>query len=441
MNKNIQFIYSMFLIFLLPILIIAHTIWQIKTSNDLLNQELQKKTEAAASFTFLNLRADLSDTALTQQAIEQISSQIKEVTEISVFTPGTKGFQVIASTNKEILGLNFESAENAAVLAGNKIVTKQIIDRTKKPVERSFVSSLPVVGANNVKTNLIIVKLQPSETDTLAQKNLQQSLVILAFLVLIILLLLANQIRLSQYPAMYKKLEDIDKMKDEFISVASHELKTPLASAKGYSEMLLDGLTGKIDDKAKSHLEKILISVQRLDVLVNELLDVSRLQQDRMQFDMQPVDVHQIVENVVNISGEEAERKRLRLDIEHPKTPLPLVFSDPEKFQQVLENIISNSIKYTFKGGVRVSYKIINDKLRVSVKDTGIGMSEQDTKRVFEKFYRIKNEKTMNVPGTGLGLWIAREIMRHMNGEIDFVSIEGKGSEFFLTLPIIEDDK
>lgn len=431
----------MFLIFLLPILIIAHTIWQIKTSNDLLNQELQKKTEAAASFTFLNLRADLSDTALTQQAIEQISSQIKEVTEISVFTPGTKGFQVIASTNKEILGLNFESAENAAVLAGNKIVTKQIIDRTKKPVERSFVSSLPVVGANNVKTNLIIVKLQPSETDTLAQKNLQQSLVILAFLVLIILLLLANQIRLSQYPAMYKKLEDIDKMKDEFISVASHELKTPLASAKGYSEMLLDGLTGKIDDKAKSHLEKILISVQRLDVLVNELLDVSRLQQDRMQFDMQPVDVHQIVENVVNISGEEAERKRLRLDIEHPKTPLPLVFSDPEKFQQVLENIISNSIKYTFKGGVRVSYKIINDKLRVSVKDTGIGMSEQDTKRVFEKFYRIKNEKTMNVPGTGLGLWIAREIMRHMNGEIDFVSIEGKGSEFFLTLPIIEDDK
>lgn len=441
MNKNIQFAYSMILIFLLPLLVIAHTIWQIRASNELLNQALQRKSETAVSFVFLQIRSELGDNAKIQREIELTASKIKEIAEISIFTPSEKGFLAIASTNQEISGLRFDSAENAAIMTTNKVVTKQIIDRTKKTAERSFISSMPVSDSVGTKTHLIVLKLKPTEIDVLAQKNLQQSLVILSILVLLILLLIANQIRLSQYPAMYKKLEDIDQMKDEFISVASHELKTPLAAAKGYSEMLLEGLTGKIDDKAKDHLEKILVSMQRLDVLVGELLDVSRLQQDRMQFNLQPIDAHQIAENVIKISSEEAERKHLNLEIEHPKSPLPLVFTDPEKLQQVLENLIGNALKYTFKGSVKISYKIAKNKLRLGIKDTGIGISPADTKRLFEKFYRIKNEKTMNVPGTGLGLWIAREIMHKMNGDIDFISIEGKGSEFSVYLPIIEDDK
>jgi signal transduction histidine kinase len=229
-------------------------------------------------------------------------------------------------------------------------------------------------------------------------------------------------------------------MKDDFISIASHELKTPMAAIKGYISMMLEGIAGQMDQKAKDHLQKISSNVQRLDILVSELLDVSRLEQGRMQFDMQPYDISSITKEVFSSFKDQADSKKIQL-IEQKLETMPQVFIDPDRTRQVLDNLIGNAIKYTLKGSVTVSYKIEENNLQTIVKDTGVGMSPEDRKQLFTKFYRIKTEKTADIPGTGLGLWIAREIVKKQNGEIYVDSMENVGSQFTVTLPYIKEEK
>jgi signal transduction histidine kinase len=238
---------------------------------------------------------------------------------------------------------------------------------------------------------------------------------------------------------LYDKLKEVDEMKDEFISIASHELKTPMATIKGYINMMLEGLTGKIDPVARDHLIKVNDNVERLDILVSELLDVSRLEQERMQFDLQQVSLPKITEKVINNMMPYAKRKNLELIEEKFAQNLPNVFIDPDRFEQVLTNLISNAIKYTSKGSVKVVYSLTDDYLLASVKDTGIGMSIKDMERLFEKFYRIKNEKTAEIPGTGLGLWLSKSIAEKMNCQLEVKSELGKGSDFTIKIPLVKE--
>jgi signal transduction histidine kinase len=230
-------------------------------------------------------------------------------------------------------------------------------------------------------------------------------------------------------------------MKDDFISIASHELKTPMAAIKGYISMIFEGVGGKVDQKAKEHLEKAFANVKRLDVLVTELLDVSRLEQGRMQFDMQPMDISVVIKQVNSELQVKAEEKKLKLTYQEMPKPTVKIFADADRLAQIFDNVIGNAIKYTLKGGVTISHKIESDKLYTIIKDTGIGMSPEDRKRLFEKFYRIQNEKTMDIPGTGLGLWITKEIVHRMNGEIYADSMENIGSQFTIVFPIIKEQR
>jgi len=164
------------------------------------------------------------------------------------------------------------------------------------------------------------------------------------------------------------------------------------------------------------------------------LLNVSRIEQNRMKFDLKAVKLDLLISTSLNEIRVEAEQKGIKVEFT-PLTPQPNIMADEDRIKQVFINIIGNAVKYTKEGSVTITQKIEGDSIRTFVNDTGIGMSPEAREKLFEKFYRIKNDDTKNVPGTGLGLWITKQIVEKMKGKIFVDSIEGKGSQFTITFP------
>jgi two-component system phosphate regulon sensor histidine kinase PhoR len=189
----------------------------------------------------------------------------------------------------------------------------------------------------------------------------------------------------------------------------------------------------KSDDSKESRhfLENIMLSTIRLSELVEDLLEVSRVEQNRLPIKMQPISVNEIVKPIAEEMKISAQKKNLKLNYKGEKSK---VMADPARLKQIIVNIIGNSIKYTSSGSISVSVKEKRNDVFITVADSGIGMSSENMKDLFSKFYRVKNDKTKDIPGTGLGLWISREIARKMDGDIYVESIEGVGSHFTLKL-------
>ncbi|KKQ90865.1 MAG: Two-component sensor histidine kinase [Berkelbacteria bacterium GW2011_GWA1_39_10] len=444
LKDNFQFVYSLILIIFIPVAIVANTLWSIQNTQKNMDAELQRKA-ALAEDVFAGAVADrLENEAAIQTVIDQIIKSSMEVKEITVLRPQDDGFIVIASSDTKNLGLIYKSLQNTISWVQNESVASLTIDSQETNPERFWTVITPLSNLSGQNQALVNMKVSLQDIDALTRKTLSQSLIFLVITVFFVLLLLINHFRFFEYAVLFQRLKEVDKMKDDFISIASHELKTPMAAIKGYLSMIFEGVGGKVDQKARDHLDKAFANVRRLDVLVNELLDVSRLEQGRMQFDMQPMDITKNITEVISEIKVKADEKKLTIKYE-PDNSLnktrPNIFVDSDKIAQVLDNLLGNAIKYTFKGGVEISHQVEDNHLKTIIKDTGIGMSPEDRKRLFEKFYRIQNDQTINIPGTGLGLWITREIIHRMNGEIYVDSMKDVGSQFTIVFPIITEKK
>ncbi|MCC2631990.1 MAG: putative Histidine kinase, partial [Patescibacteria group bacterium] len=237
------------------------------------------------------------------------------------------------------------------------------------------------------------------------------------------------------------KLYEGDRMKSEFVSIASHELLTPVSAIEGYLSMILDEHIGQIDDKARDYLTKVYSSSKRLSALVKDLLSVSRIEAGRMKIEPQSQDVSKMIGEAVDQLKFLAQQKQLELTYEQPTESLPPVWTDPDRAMQVLINIISNAIKYTPKGSVTIKAMLEQEPVphvRISVIDTGMGMSKEDQTHLYEKFYRVDNLETTGIVGTGLGLYITKTLIERMGGTISLESVPGKGSTFSITLPLFK---
>jgi signal transduction histidine kinase len=435
-KENTQYFYSAILITLIPIFIIANTLWQMKISRDSLDYELTQNAITTQNLIGQSLSGIRSTTNFYQDKIDLIKNENKPIDEISVLNQTSSGFVVIASTNTQLLGVTITSSDYFSSWSQDSPISA-INKNDSGSRELSIIS--PITNPETLQKEVMLnTKMSLTNIDTKTDKNFNFSLIVLAITIFLVLLLLANYFRFFQFAVLFKRLQEVDKMKDDFISVSSHELKTPMAAIKGYLAMMFEGIAGQYDAKTKVHLQKISDNVNRLDILVGELLDVSRLEQGRMQFDPQPYDISKVLGNSIKMFKDQASSKKLILK-ENKKENLPQVFIDPDRFQQVSDNLISNAIKYTIKGCITISYFVTKDYVSVSFKDSGIGMSMKDQKNLFTKFYRIRNEKTIDAPGTGLGLWIAKEIITRMDGKITVKSTENVGSEFIVTFPIMKE--
>lgn len=242
-------------------------------------------------------------------------------------------------------------------------------------------------------------------------------------------------VRSSAVAAIQKaELADEGRAKTEFVSVAAHERLTPITGVRGYLSMVLDEGMGEVDERARGYLSKANASARRLSSLVRDLLSASRLEAGRTRFDVRPTDVAPIVRDAVDGVMPMAREKGLALSFE-PATGLPLAQADPDRLAEVLVNLVGNAVKYTPSGSVEVTAQAEGGSVRVDVKDTGLGMSEEAKARLFEKFYRVRTEETEAIPGTGLGLYVTKGMVERMGGRIEVASEEGRGSTFTVLLP------
>ncbi len=231
-------------------------------------------------------------------------------------------------------------------------------------------------------------------------------------------------------------LTHLDELKSDFMATMSHELRTPLTSVIGYSDMLLSGMTGELNEKQTAFVESILRNGETLLGLINDVLDLTKIESGRLELNREPIDLRAALLGVLPIVKPRAQEKRIRISTFLP-TDLPLLYADPAKLNQVLLNLLTNGIKYTHdNGNVSVEARPADDFVEIWVNDTGIGIAKEDQDKVFQRFTQIDSSATRIQGGTGLGLAIVRELVELHGGSIRLQSKLGKGSSFVFTVPI-----
>ena len=233
-----------------------------------------------------------------------------------------------------------------------------------------------------------------------------------------------------------RQLQRLDEAKNEFISMASHQLRTPLTSIKGYLDMMLEGDLGKITPTQRAVLREAFSSSERMVRLINDFLNVSRLQTGKFNIDKQKIDIAQILRDEVALLKVVADQRSVEMNLKIDKK-VPLIAADSEKIRQVILNMIDNAIYYSDPHKkVIISLKNNNGMIEFTVKDSGIGVPKSEQANLFSKFFRGTNARKKRPDGTGVGLFLARKVILSHDGEMIFESEEGKGSTFGFKLPV-----
>ena len=231
------------------------------------------------------------------------------------------------------------------------------------------------------------------------------------------------------------ELQKLDKAKSDFISIASHQLRTPLTAIKGFASMVLEGDYGKVTKAVGDKIEKIFASSERLIRLVNDLLDLSHMEGGKMEFNFAKVDFDAMIKSVVEELEPNAMKKKLKFGWKTPDSEF-WVWADEQKLRQVAMNLIDNAIKYTQQGSVEVSLEHKDGQAVMAVKDTGMGMHPGESDHLFEKFVRGSEASRYHTEGAGVGLYVAKKIIEEHKGGVWAESPgEDKGSTFFVKLP------
>lgn len=231
------------------------------------------------------------------------------------------------------------------------------------------------------------------------------------------------------------RLRELDRQKSEFVSIASHQLRSPLTAMTGYASLMLEGTFGELSTDLREAAVRIFESGKTMAVAIDDFLNVTRIEQGRMVYTYEPFTLHDLVKQAIAEMHFIAERKGLVLEYEGAGDPIG-INADKGKVKQIVTNLLDNAIKYTKQGNVTVSITTDAHMAHVKVADTGIGLSEEDRQRLFLKFSRAQNANEISVRGTGLGLFIALEMAKAQGGTVSVESPgRGKGSTFTFSIP------
>lgn len=232
---------------------------------------------------------------------------------------------------------------------------------------------------------------------------------------------------------------EIDKAKTEFVSLASHQLRTPLSTVNWYAEMLLAGDVGALNKKQQKYLDEVYRSNQRMVELVNALLDVASLELGTFVIEPERVDVYALIENIIGEQKAQIEARKLRFSFSHEKST-SFMQADPKHLRMVIQNILSNAVKYTpEKGEIKFSISLENKNILMKISDTGYGIPKNQQDKIFTKLFRADNVRDKDTDGTGLGLYIVKSIVDNSGGKIWFESScvkENGGTTFYVELPL-----
>lgn len=236
-----------------------------------------------------------------------------------------------------------------------------------------------------------------------------------------------------------ERLKRLDEQKTEFVSLASHQLRGPLSIIQGYVSMITDGDFGKVPKNLKDPLGRILRSSSALGFLINDYLDVSRIEKGEMEYIIEDVNVSELVAEIFKEFKLIAKNSKISFKLDRKSDKDYFIRADKNKLKQIIANLVDNAIKYTKKGSVNISCERTSDFITIAVQDTGVGFDQKDSEEIFKKFKRSKSAINIDVSGTGIGLFVAKVMTEAQNGKIYAKSGGvGKGSIFTVKFPIIK---
>jgi PAS domain S-box-containing protein len=377
-------------------------------------RELQSKVEDSENsrVALMNMLEDMED--LRRRAEEEKEKTLAIITN---FADGLLFFDaddLFALANPQIEAYFGITKEEIRQLIGKRIFDMQNVSGLN-PLIELMGRSLKKISRKELFLNENLV-LEVSSLEVRSQKSKIGTLVIIHDI---------------------SREKTVERMKTEFVSIAAHQLRTPISAIKWTLRMILDGDLGPINEEQRDFLDKTYKSNERMINLINDLLNVTRIEEGRHLYNLVLKNLEDLIESQVSNYADLLVQKKLTLNFEKPAQVLPQVKIDVEKATLVISNLIENAIKYTPAGGniyVEVAQEGAN--IKVSVRDTGMGILRDQQNRIFTKYFRGSNALKMETEGTGLGLFIAKNVVETHGGKIWFVSEEGKGTTFFFTLPI-----
>ena len=230
--------------------------------------------------------------------------------------------------------------------------------------------------------------------------------------------------------------KQLDQMKSDFVNMVAHELRSPLVSIRQLLHVLLEGLAGPLQEKQKDFVGRGTKKIDALLQLINDLLDVAKLEAGRYVQHRLPTDIGRIIEEIVSLMETRAQERGISLT--YSCQDLKPIQADPKNIEEIFDNLITNAINYSPEGGrVTITAKGFSEYMEIKVEDTGVGIPSEELPKIFDRFYRVKHPKTRQVTGTGLGLAIVKGVVEAHQGSIDVQSVVGKGTIFRILLPVM----
>ncbi len=388
-----------------------------KNKKSLNVEEQEKKLEIEAKethFALLNILEDVEEARA--RAVEEKNKTLAIITN---FTDGLLFFD-----KEDRLSLVNSVAEDFLAVKAADIIGKPFSELVDLPKLKTLAGLLKKAAKRIFKEEIELEKELVLEASTLPIMREKEKLGLLVIL----------------HDITREKL--VERMKTEFVSLTAHQLRTPLSAIKWTLKMVLDGDLGEITKEQTEFLEKTYDSNERMISLINDLLNVTRIEEGRYLHKIVLAWFEDLVEEVINNHKAEIERRSIKFQFEKPEKKMPKVKVDMEKMKLAISNFLDNAIRYTLpKGTVKVSLKYEEKKIKFSVKDSGIGIPKDQQKRLFTKFFRGANAVRIETEGSGLGLFIAKNIIEAHGGEVWFESGENKGSIFGFSLPTGKNQK
>lgn len=439
-REKLEIIYSIIVLITIPVIVAVNTIILVQTTNDAFNLELNRKADLSNGIiaqSSLQLIKDREYDKLQKNLIALESSQ-PTLMHSMLIVNNNDNFTIVARSQSAIndsLDL-VKKTQVGAVISNKQSITSltDTYDRKSNPAQAWNVMS-PVLGDSGKVIAVISANYLTVDAEKAIDSAYQKSYIVLIISIALIFGLLFRHFRLVGYAQLLAKQKELNQAMSDFLSVATHELKSPTSIIKGYLSNIIDGDFGEIDTKIKEQIQVAITQTERLNSLVQDLLNVSRVEQGRVQYNITEVDTVKILNTVISNYRPIAEEKNIQIVYE-PMESMPFIKADENRVQEIFTNLIDNAIKYTAKGSVTVSHKVDKNNLITNVRDTGFGMSSSARQRLFQRFYRVKTDQTQNISGTGLGLWIIKQYIEAMGGNIEVESMEDIGSNFIVTLPI-----
>ncbi|HIA91711.1 TPA: HAMP domain-containing histidine kinase [Candidatus Saccharibacteria bacterium] len=430
-RQRLELLYSVVLLFVIPAALVFNTVITVQNARADFDIELRRKADLANEVLSASVKDSLDTPDRLQSVVDNVMQNTEEVSAAKIIRFDSGQYTTVASTDQAEIGQTSNNIQVSLATSQNRSIAALV---NQDSGDRAWRVITPIAQDDGVVTGVVSSEVSLSASDKLVSASFQKSLIVLSITLVVVILLLLNHFKFVEYASLFKKLEEVDQMKNDFIQVATHELRAPLTAIKGNMDMALDELPKKAKKSLKAPLTEVVRQIDRLNNLIDDLLNVARLEQNRTNFEIEAVDSTKILQMLVTQFSAKAEAKNIQLELQ--PTDIPLVMADPSRLEEVFTNLIDNAIKYSRQGSVTIRQDVKKNVVSTHIKDTGIGMSAAERDRLFQRFARIRNEKTQNISGTGLGLWITKQYVEKMKGRIYVDSLEDVGSEFTVELPV-----